>query len=80
MGYEVVEMRFDGTSTASSRMMVDRLPPGSSGWRGGFEQTYRWNTGGDLEGYRVDALFRELGVDGPPRVVRVGSTAYAPIG
>ena len=79
MGYEVVEMRYDGTSTASGRRVVGRPPPGSTGWGGGFEQTFRWSTGGDLEGYRVDALFRELGGDGPPRVLRVGSTAYAPL-
>ena len=80
MGYEVVEMRFDGTGTAPGRRVVGRPPPGSTGWGGDFEQTYRWSTGGDLQGYRVDALFRELGGDGPARVLRVGSTAYAPIG
>ena len=79
MGYEIVRMRYDGTSTASSRMVVDRLPPESPGWTGPFEQTYRWNTGGDVEGHRVDALFRDLGGDSS-RVVRVGSTAYAPVG
>ena len=80
MGYEVVEMRFDGTGTTPGRGVVGRPPPGSTGWGGGFEQTYRWSTGGDLQGYRVDALFRELGADGGARVLRVGSTAYAPIG
>lgn len=80
MGYEIIRMRYDGTSTASSRMVMERLPPDSSGWTGPFDQTYRWNTGGDLEGYRVDALFRDLSVGDSSRIVRVGSTAYAPIG
>ncbi len=80
MGYEITRMRYDGTSTAPSRMAMVRLPLGSSGWTGPFDQTYRWNTGGDLEGYRVDALFRDLSADDSSRIVRVGSTAYAPIG
>ena len=80
VGYEIVRLRYDGTSTAPSRSVMERLPPGSSGWTGPFEQTYRWNTGGDLEGYRVDALFRDLSVGDSSMIVRVDSTAYAPIG
>ena len=78
VGYEIVRLRYDGTDTAPGRAVVDRLPPESPGWTGPFEQSYRWNTGGDLEGYRVDALFRDLGDSS--RVVRVGSIAYAPVG
>ena len=78
MGYEIVQMLYDGTSTAPSRMVVDQLPPGNSGWTGPFDQTYRWNTAGDIEGYQVDALFQELNVIDSSRIVRVSSTAYAP--
>jgi hypothetical protein len=33
----------------------------------------------DLEGYRIDALFRDLNPDIPNRIVRIGKTAYAPM-
>jgi uncharacterized membrane protein YtjA (UPF0391 family) len=79
-GYEVIRLYYDGSSTTSIRAEPIRLPPDSTGWRGPFDQTYRWNTAGDIEGYRVDALFQDLHVDDPTRIVRVGSTAFAPIG
>ena len=78
-GYEIIKLYYDGSSTSASREVAARLPRESLRWRGSFDQTYRWNTGGDIEGYRVDALFRDLNPDGPNRIVRVGKTAYAPM-
>ncbi|MBL7168222.1 hypothetical protein ISS40_06075 [Candidatus Bathyarchaeota archaeon] len=79
-GYEVIKLSYDGSGTVPSRAEPIRLSTDSTGWTGAFDQTYRWNTGGDIAGYRVDILFRDLNVDYPSRIVRVGSTAYAPIG
>ena len=79
-GYEIIKLEFDGSSTAASREVLAQLPRESLRWRGPFEQTYRWNTAGDLEGYRIDALFRDLNPDIPNRIVRVGKTVYSPMG
>ncbi len=57
-------------------MIVDRLGSESRYWNGPFNQTYRWNSGGDIQGYRVDALFKEI--SSPPRYLRVGETSNAP--
>ncbi len=78
-GYEIIKLFYDGSSTAASREVAARLPREALRWRGSFEQEYRWNSGGDIEGYRVDALFRDLNPDEPNRIVRVGSTAFAPM-
>ena len=76
-GFEVTQLYFDGSSTSSSRKVIDRLGPDSRYWNGPFNQTYRWNTGGDIQGYRVDALFKEIRSD-PPRYLRIGETSHAP--
>jgi hypothetical protein len=76
-GFEVTQLYFDGSSTSSNRMIVDRLGPEGRYWNGPFNQTYRWNSGGDIQGYRVDALFKEISSD-PPRYLRVGETSNAP--
>ncbi len=78
-GYEIIKLLYDGSSTVASREVAAQLPREALRWRGSFEQTYRWNSGGDIEGYRVDALFRDLNPDEPNRIVRVGTTAYAPM-
>jgi cell division septation protein DedD len=77
-GFEVTRLYFDGSSTSANRMIADRLSPESRYWNGPFNQTYRWNTGGDIQGYRVDALFKEIS-SGPPRFLRVGETSHAPL-
>ncbi len=79
-GYEVTRLFYDGSSTVPSRTDPFRLRPDITRLTDSFEQTYRWNIGGDINGYRVDAVFRDLNLDIPNRFVRVGSTAYAPIG
>lgn len=76
-GFEISQLQYDGTSTSATRSVVDRIGPDSRYWNGPFNQTYRWNTGGDIQGYRVDAIFKEIATD-PPRYLRVGETAHAP--
>jgi len=76
-GFEVTRLYFDGSSTSANRMIADRLGPDSRYWNGPFNQTYRWNTGGDIQGYRVDAIFKEI-TSSPPRYLRVGETSHAP--
>jgi hypothetical protein len=80
MGYEVFQMYYDGSSTAPLLRNPTSLTPDYISWSERFEQTYRWSTDGDIPGYRVDALFRDLNPDGPTRVVRVGGTTRKPIG
>ncbi len=76
-GFEVTRLYFDGSSTSANRMIVDRLGSESRYWNGPFNQTYRWNTGGDIQGYRVEALFKEISSD-PPRYLRIGEASHAP--
>lgn len=47
-------------------------------WNGPFNQTYRWNTGEDIQGYRVDALFKDI-TSSPQRFLRVGETSHVPL-
>ena len=76
-GYEVVRLQYDGRGSEASRNTMARLPPGRERWEWSFEQTYRWNTSGDVEGYTVNALFRRLtGSEQGMRIV--GDTMYAP--
>jgi hypothetical protein len=77
---EKFEMYYDGSSTAPLLRNPTSLTPDYISWSERFEQTYRWSTDGDIPGYRVDALFRDLNPDGPTRVVRVGGTTRKPIG
>ena len=76
-GYEIVQLRYDGTSTAPSKVLLDRLSPRSSNWRANVNQSYQWNTQGDVAGYRVDALF--LNKQAPyHEFLRIGETTYFP--
>lgn len=73
--YEVSIMRYDGTSTGPVKTLVGKLGPEAMQWGGPFNQTYRFSTGGDIEGYTVDAVFNEVA---GKQTVRVGAMAYAP--
>ena len=76
-GYEVVRLQYDGRGSGTSRNTMARLPPERERWEWSFEQTYRWNTSGDVEGYTVNALFRHPpGSEQGMRIV--GDTVYAP--
>ena len=65
------------TESNENRARIDRLGPDSRYWNWPFNQTYRRNTGGDIQGYRVDALFNEIRSD-HPRNLRIGETSHAP--
>ena len=80
LGYDVYQMYYDGSGTAPSLRGPTRLTPEYTSWTERFQMEYRWSTDGDIPGYRVDALFRDLHPDGPERVVRVGATTRKPIG
>lgn len=80
LGYEVFQMYYDGSSTAPLLRGPTRLTPDYTSWSERFDMTYRWSTDGDIPGYRVDALFRDLHPDDPTRVVRVGASTRKPIG
>ena len=76
-GYEVVRLQYDGRGSEASKNPMARLPPERERWEWSFEQTYRWNTAGDVEGYTVNALFCRLpGLEQGMRIV--GDTVYAP--
>ncbi len=76
-GYEVIQLKYDGMTTAPSNVLLDRLSPRSSNWRANVNQTYDWSTQGDVAGYRVDALF--LNKQSPyHEFIRIGETAYCP--
>ncbi|MCW4050478.1 MAG: hypothetical protein NWE89_12165 [Candidatus Bathyarchaeota archaeon] len=76
-GYDVIQLKYDGSGTTPTRRTVERLTPENRRWNTLFDQTYRWNTGGDIQGYRIDAVFREINSDSP-RFLRVGETSYSP--
>lgn len=74
-GFEVLELRYDGMSTQPYANLVDRLSPKLNKWRGRVNQTYQFNTQGDIAGFRVDALF--LDKQSPyHQFIRVGETAF----
>ncbi len=76
-GYEVIQLRYDGMSTAPNNVLMDRLSPKATNWKNRVKQTYNWNTMGDIAGYRVDALF--LNKNSPyHQFIRVGETTYYP--
>jgi len=76
-GYEVIQLKYDGMSTSPSNVLLDRLNPRASNWRGPVNQTYQYSTQGDIVGYRVDVLF--LNKQSPlHEFLRVGETTYYP--
>jgi hypothetical protein len=61
LGYDISQQTFGPTSTAAQSISIGRLPAGSNATNiQPFNQTYRWNTGGDIAGYRVDPVFAHI--------------------
>ena len=62
-------------STAPHNVLMDRLSPKATKWKGRIKQTYQWNTMGDIAGFRVDASY--LNKHSPlHEFIRIGETAY----
>lgn len=80
LGYDVYQMYYDGSSTSPLLRGPTRLTSEYTSWSERFQMEYRWSTDGDIPGYRVDALFRDLNPDDPTRIVRVGASTRKPIG
>ena len=76
--YVVSRMQYGPTSTAAQKTPVARLSPQYTQWAERFNQTYRWNTSGDIEGYTVEALLRRVSSTGYKETFRVGGMAYTP--
>ncbi|UCD45171.1 MAG: hypothetical protein JSV27_01310 [Candidatus Bathyarchaeota archaeon] len=76
--YVVSRMQYRPGSTAPEKLQIARLTPQETQWRGSFTQTYRWNTGGDIESFVVEAVLRHFSSTGHPGTVRIGGIAYVP--
>ena len=72
--YDVSMMQYGPTSTAPVKIPLAQLPPNQTQWVQFFTQTYRWNTGGDTQGYVVEAVLRHT--SGYRQTV--GAMIYAP--
>jgi hypothetical protein len=77
-GYTVSVMQYGPGSTGPVKVPISRLPPGTTQWTGPFNQTYKFSTGGDIEGYTVEAQLSNLSSTGHTAIFRVGAMAYAP--
>jgi len=65
LGYDISQSTYGPASTAAQDILLFRSPPGSnSAIIQPFNQTYRWNTAGDIGGFRVDPVFGELNPQG----------------
>jgi len=58
-GYVISSMNYNQSSTSAIKTMIDQLPRDRTQWASKFEQTYKWNTRGDTEGYIVEAILRQ---------------------
>jgi hypothetical protein len=65
LGYDISQMTYEPASTASQDILLFRASPGSNATViQPFNQTYRWNTSGDIGGFRVDPVYGELNPQG----------------
>jgi len=76
--YVVSRVQYEPTSTAPQKTPLARLSPQYTQWTESFNQTYRWNTSGDVEGYTVEAVLRRISSTGYVETFRVGGMAYTP--
>jgi len=77
-GYVVSRMQYRPGSTAPEKLQIAQLSSQETQWRGSFTQTYRWNTGGDIESFVVEAVLRRFSSTGHPGTARIGGIAYVP--
>ena len=65
LGYDISQITYGPASTAAQDILLFRAAPGSNATIiQPFNQTYRWNTSGDIGGYRVDPVYGELNPQG----------------
>ena len=65
LGYDLYQQTYGPTNTAAQSILMGRVPPGTNGTVvQPFNQTYQWNTGGDVAGFRVDPVFGQLNGQG----------------
>ena len=65
LGYDISQMTYGPASTAAQDILLYRVPPTSNATIiQPFNQTYRWNTSGDIGGFRVDPFYGELTPEG----------------
>jgi hypothetical protein len=77
-GYEVSVLKYGPGDTVPVKTLVAKLSPDTIQWMSHYNQTYRFSTGGDLNGYVVDALLRHITNTGQNEIMRIGATAFAP--
>ncbi len=78
-GYVVSSMNYGPSNTAASKNLIEVLPPNRMEWAGRLEQTYRWNTQGDVQGYVVDAILHQHTSTGTIQTIRIGAMAQVPL-
>ena len=65
LGYDISQITYGPASTAAQDILLFRAAPGSNATIiQPFNQTYRWNTSGDIGGFRVDPVYGELNPQG----------------
>ncbi len=77
-GYAVSAMQYGPGGAGPVKVPVARLQPGVTQWAGPFNQTYKFSTGGDIEGYTVEALLSNTLSTGNAGIFRIGAMAYTP--
>lgn len=76
--YVVSKMQYGPRSIVPEKLPLDRLSPENTQWGQEFAQTYRWDTGGDVEGYVVEAMLRRVSSTGHVETIRIGGMVYVP--
>jgi len=77
-GFEINELLYNGLESPAS-ILVDKLPPGATGWVHSYNQTYKFNSSGDIKGYVVNAVVSYIDQSGNKVILRLASTAFSPV-
>ena len=84
LGYDISQQTYGPTSTAAQSIFRGRVPPNSTSTTIPFNQTYQWNTNGDIAGFRVDPVFGQITPQGqisqPFRTGGIGIRIGEPFG
>jgi hypothetical protein len=65
LGYDISQMTYGPTSTAAQNVYLGRVSANQNQtFIQPFNQTYRWNTAGDIGGFRVDPVYGQLNSSG----------------